>query len=86
MIQDNEKRIAEKYLLPKRPFLYGMTSAFDMFGVFGRGRSEQLLANLQEDMRRRSERDILKRTWSKVGLHLFNAMEQYDMMERESVR
>ena len=59
-MNDKKKEIAEKYMLPERPFLYGMASAFDLFGVLGQGRSEQLLANLQEDMRQRSERDIMR--------------------------
>ena len=49
-MRDYEKEIAEKYMLPQRPFLYGMASAFDLFGVLGQGRNEQLLANLQEEL------------------------------------
>ena len=50
-MNDQKREIARKYLLPERPFLHGMASAFDMFGVLNEGKSEQLLANLQEDFR-----------------------------------
>ncbi len=75
---DKQKEIAEKYMLPERPFLYGMASAFDLFGVLGRGRNAQLLANLQEDFRR-SDRDIMGRAWSDVGEKLYLAMKQHEL-------
>lgn len=75
---DKEKEITEKYMLPERPLLYGMASAFDIFGVLGQGRSEQLLANLQEDFRKRSDRDIMRSAWSEVGKNLYLAIKQYE--------
>ncbi len=83
-MKDVEKEIAEKYLLPERPFLYGMASAFDMFGVLGRGRSEQLLANLQEDFQR-TDREIVRSAWSKVGKNLYLAIKQYETATGERI-
>ncbi len=80
---DKEKEIAEKYMLPERPFLYGMASAFDLFGVLGQGESEQLLANLQEDFRKRSDRDIMRSAWRKVGKNLYIAIKQYESANGE---
>lgn len=75
---EKEKEIVEKYMLPERPFLYGMASAFDMFGVLGQGKSEQLLADLQEDFRQRSEKDIMRSAWRKVVKNLYLAIKQYE--------
>ncbi len=77
---DKNKEIAEKYMLPEHPFLYGVASAFDMFGVLGQGRSEQLLANLQEDFRQHSDRDIMRSAWQRVGESLYLTMKQHDML------
>ncbi len=76
-MKDYEKEIARKYLLPERPFLHGMASAFDMFGVLNHGKSEQLLANLQEEFRQRDS-DIVRSAWRKVGKSLYSAMIQYE--------
>ncbi len=81
---DKKKEIVEKYMLPERPFLYGMASAFDLFGVLGRGRNEALLANLQEDFRR-SDKDIMGSAWRKVGKNLYLAIKQYEAATGESV-
>ena len=83
MIEDNEKEIARKYALPERPFLYGMASAFDMFGVLGRSRREQILANFQDELQA-NDGDTMKRVWGKVGLRLFRAIKHYEKMERDS--
>ena len=82
-MKDSPKEIAEKYMLPQHPFLYGMASAFDLFGVLGQGRNEQLLANLQEDFRR-SDRDIMRSAWRTVGESLLHAMDQYEKAAGES--
>lgn len=75
---DEQKReIARKYLLPERPFLHGMASAFDMFGVLNRGKRELLLANLQEDLDR-SDRDVMRLAWQRVGENLYFAMNKYE--------
>lgn len=82
---DVKKKIAEKYMLPERPFLYGMASAFDLFGVLGQGKSEQLLANLQEDMRA-LERKRARSVWQEVGETLYWAMNEYDKANGKSNR
>ena len=76
-MKDYEKEIARKYLLPERPFLHGMASAFDLFGVLSQGKNEQLLANLQEEFRRQ-DRDMETSAWRKVGESLYRAMIQYE--------
>ena len=81
---DKEQEIAEKYMLPERPFLYGMASAFDLFGVLGRGRNEALLANLQEDFCR-TDKDIMRSAWAKIGKNLYQAIKQYETATGDSV-
>lgn len=76
-MRDYEKEIAEKYMLPQRPFLYGMASAFDLFGVLGQGRNEQLLANLQEELRMRDS-DVESAAWQKVGEALLWALNEQE--------
>ena len=76
-MEDRKREVARRYMLPERPFLYGMASAFDIFGVLGRGTNEQLLANLQEELDR-SDRDIMRSAWSDVGEKLYLAMKQYE--------
>ena len=82
---EKEKEIAEKYLLPERPFLYGMASAFDLFGVLGQARRAQLLANLQAESQRPNH-DIMRRARRDVGKALFQAMEQHDKVTGEGSR
>ena len=76
-MKDNEKEIARKYLMPERPFLHGMASAFDMFGVLNQGKNEQLLANIQEEFEQRDP-DVLRSAWRKVGETLYWAVIQYE--------
>ncbi len=76
-MKDYEKEIMQKYLLPERPFLHGMASAFDMFGALGGERNEQLLANLQSDFQKR-DRDAVRSAWRKVGESLYWAVIQYE--------
>ena len=83
MIEDKEKEIARKYALPERPSLYGMASAFDMFGVLGRNQREQILANFQDELQA-NDPDMMKRVWGKVGLRLFRAIKHYEKMEHDS--
>ncbi len=78
-MDEQRREIARKYLLPERPFLHGMASAFDMFGVLNEGRSEQLLANLQEDLDR-PDRDIVSLAWQRVGETLYLTMKDLDML------
>ena len=72
-------------MLPERPFLHGMASAFDMFGVLNHGKSEQLLANLQEDFRQRDS-DIVRSAWRSVGESLYYAIKQYETASGGSIR
>ena len=82
-MRDSQKEIAKKYMLPERPFVYGMASAFDLFGTLNQGKREQLLANLQEDFRQ-SDKDIMRTTWRKVGKNLYLAMKRYERASGES--
>ena len=82
-MNDQKKEIARKYLLPERPFLHGMASAFDMFGVLNRGKSEQLLANLQEEIRV-SNKDIAGTAWRRIARNLLYAVDQYETANGES--
>lgn len=81
-MDEQRSEIARKYLLPERPFLHGMASAFDMFGVLNEGKSEQLLANLQRDFET-SKRSTLKDAWAQVGLHLYHAIKLCEDAESE---
>lgn len=82
-MKDIEKEIARKYMLPERPFLHGMASAFDLFGVLNHGKNKQLLANLQEEFQQQ-DRDALGDAWSKVGETLYWAIKQYEKAGGES--
>lgn len=81
-LDDKKREIARKYMLPERPFLHGMASAFDMFGVLSEGKREQLLANLLRDFET-SKRSTMKDTWAQVGLHLYHAIKLYEGAESE---
>lgn len=76
-MKDYEKEIAQKYLLPERPFLHGMASAFDLFGVLSQGKNEQLLTNLQDEFERR-DHDASRAAWRKVGESLYRAIILYE--------
>lgn len=82
-MKDIEKEIAKRYMLPERPFVYGMASAFDLFGVMNQGKNEQLLTNLQKDFEKR-DRDALRSAWAKVGQTLYWAMLEYEKAAGES--
>ena len=84
-MKDQKKEIAEKYLLPERPFLHGIASAFDMFAVLNQGRSEHLLANLQEDARQ-SERDAVRSAWHDIGEMLYESLKQYETASGRSIQ
>lgn len=78
-MDDQRREIARKYILPERPFLHGMAGAFDMFGVLNHGKSEKLLANLQEEFDR-SDRDIVRTAWQRVGETLYLTMKQHELL------
>lgn len=84
-MDDQRREIARKYLLPERPFLHGMASAFDMFGVLNDGKREQLLANLQEDLRA-LERKRARSVWKDIGETLHWAMKEYEKANGEGNR
>jgi hypothetical protein len=82
-MSDQKTEIARKYLLPERPFLHGMASAFDMFGVLNAGKRERLLANLEEDLER-SDRDVMRSAWQQVGETLYLTMKQHGLLSSGS--
>ncbi len=84
-MDDRRREIARKYLLPERPFLHGMASAFDMFGALNQGKSERLLANLREDFRA-LERKRARSVWQDIGETLHWAMKEYEKANGESIR
>ncbi len=81
-MEDQRSEIARKHLLPERPFLHGMASAFDLFGVLNEGKRERLLANLQADFQERSERDIMQDAWRRTAQSLYRAIQKYEETER----
>ena len=78
-MDDQQTRVIGRHELPKRPFLHGMASAFDMFGVLHQDRSEQLLANLNEEFGL-ANRDIVRTAWRRVGKTLYLTMKQHDLL------
>ncbi len=84
-MDDKKREIARKYLLPERPFLYGMASAFDMFGVLNEGKRELLLANLQEEFRA-LERKRARSVWKDIGESLYLAIKEYEQASGEGNR
>ena len=74
-MKDMKKEIVEKYLLPERPFLHGMASAFDLFGVLNQGVDERLFADLQGAFRMRDS-DVVSAAWQKVGEALLWALNE----------
>lgn len=80
-MNEQTREIARRYMLPERPFLHGMASAFDMFGVLNEGKREQLLANLQEDFSR-ADHDIMGTAWQRVGESLYLTMKQHELLSR----
>ena len=74
---DLKKEIARKYMLPARPFLHGMASAFDLFGVLEGDRSERLLANLNRESVKSAD-ESMKSVWREVGELLLRATDEYD--------
>lgn len=84
-MDEQRREIARKYLLPERPFLFGMASAFDLFGLLNEGKSEQLLANLREDLRA-LERKRARSVWPEIGETLYWAMKEYEKETGENIR
>ncbi len=76
-MDDQKREIARKYLLPERPFLHGMASAFDMFGALNEGKSEQVLRNLQDDLRA-LEKKRARSVWQDIGESLYQAIKEYE--------
>ncbi len=76
-MRDHKKEIAAKYMLPERPFLYGMASAFDLFGVLSQGVNERFLADLQEEFRTRDS-DAVSAAWQQVGEALLWALNEQE--------
>ena len=76
-MDDQKREIARKYMLPERPFLHGMASAFDMFGALNEGKSEQVLRNLQDDLRA-LEKKRARSVWQDIGESLYQAIKEYE--------
>ncbi len=82
-MNDRKDDIIERYVLPERPFLHGVASAFDMFGLLNRGRKRHLLEILQEDYAQ-SDTDVIRSAWHRVGASLNHAMRQYEKAAGEN--
>lgn len=80
-MDERRREIARRYLLPERPFLHGMASAFDMFGVLDGGRLERLR---RRDLfrRRESDADALRMLWQEVGDTILLAIDHYEREPR----
>jgi len=77
------REIAHRYLLPERPFLYGMASAFDLFGVLNRGKLENVRDRVGTKSRQ-SDVESLRSVWREVGDTLLFAIDQYERELSES--
>lgn len=84
-MHDFEMQVAKKYILPERPFLYGMASAFDIFGVLSQGNSEVILLKLQAESGKPNQ-DFFSSAWSDVGESLYLAIKQYESASGEIIR
>lgn len=82
-MDDQKREIARKYLLPERPFLHGMASAFDMFGVLNEGKLEKM-RNRDQTRVRQSEVEALGAIWQEVADTLLLAIDQYEQESGES--
>ena len=71
-----EAKIARMYLLPRRPFLYGMARAFDLFRVLDRGKRQTMLDGFKVELRRPSDR-MFKSTWQALGDMLISDLKAY---------
>lgn len=84
-MNEQTREIARRYMLPERPFLHGMASAFDMFGVLNQGKRELLLANLQEEFRA-LERKRARSVWKYIDESLYLAIKEYEQATGEGNR
>ena len=75
-MKDYEKEIARKYILPERPFLHGMVSAFDLFGVLGRD-SLTRINDRQKVRTLQSGAEAVNLVWQEVGDTLLLAIDHY---------
>ncbi len=82
-MKDYEKEIAQKYLLPERPFLHGMASAFDLFGVLSADSLQQLRGR-QKAKRVMTGKEALHSVWQEVGDTLLLAIDQLEKESSES--
>ncbi len=82
-MKDYEREIARKYLLPERPFLHGMASAFDLFGVLSVDSLEQL-GRRRKAKRLMAGNEALRHVWQDVGDTLLEAIDQFEKESGES--
>ncbi|MCY3834636.1 MAG: hypothetical protein OXG85_16615 [Chloroflexi bacterium] len=76
-MSDRKTEIARRYLLPERPFLHGMASAFDMFGVLGHSSLEKIKHRANSRLVV-SDVDSLRSLWQEVGDTLLSAIDKYE--------
>lgn len=81
-MNNQEKEIAKKYLLPERPFLQGMISLFDFSGDLKRDAFDQILT-AQKNRKQQSAADAIREDWQTVGDSMRWAMGQVDATLRE---
>ena len=82
-MKDNEKEIARKYLMPERPFLHGMASAFDMFGVLSADTLQQL-GHRRKAKKLMTGNEALRYVWQDVGDTLLVAIDRLEEESSES--
>ncbi|MCY4072887.1 MAG: hypothetical protein OXG60_16460 [Chloroflexi bacterium] len=74
-MKDYEKEIAQKYLLPERPFLHGMASAFDLFGVLD-GDTLKQIRRRHQVRKLQYDNEPLRSIWLEVGDTLLQAIDR----------
>ncbi len=72
----DERKIANSFYLPKRPFLSGVAGLLDFTGSRTRHYAKQILE--------RSAADAMRADWEAVGASLWWALEQQERRDREA--
>lgn len=74
----NERKIANSFYLPKRPFLSGVSGLIDFTGSQTRHYTNQILD--------RTDADAMRADWEAVGASLWWAIGQYEKRsDKESI-
>lgn len=71
----DERKIANAFRLPKRPFLSGVAGLVDFSGSHTRYYAKQILD--------RSDADAMRADWEAVGESLWWAIEQHEKTAKE---